>query len=102
MKDGYAVAKAGDGIGMVGSWFREVDRIAGRQMVGQDLRVVKTRGERLENLLEVAGVLHDLVELFKHVFELFVDRNQNMGMLVLVLDDAQLIGVDISLHLFIL
>ena len=99
MKDGYAVAKAGDGIGMVGSWFREVDRIAGRRMFGQDLRVIKTRGERLENLLEVAAVLHDMVELFKHVFELFVHRSQNMGMLVLILDDALLISNDMSLHL---
>ena len=97
MKDGYAVAKAGDGIGMVGSWF-EVDRIAGRRMFGQDLRVIKTRGERLENLLEVAAILHDMVEFFKHAFEPFVDRCQNMGMLVLILDDVLLIGNDMSLH----
>lgn len=77
--------------------FREVGWIAGRRM---HLRVIETSGERfLEELLEVAAVLHDMVEFFKNALELFVESSQNVGVLVLILDDAPLIGDDMTLHL---
>ena len=64
------------------------------------LRVIETSGERfLEELLEVTAVLHDMVEFFKNALELFVESSQNVGVLVLILDDAPLIGDDMSLHL---
>ena len=83
-------------------WFKEVDRIAGRRVGGRDLGVIKPCGERLENLLEVAdvaAVLHDMVELFLNALELFAECSQRMGVLVLIIDDAPLIGNDMSLHL---
>ena len=40
-----------------------------------------------------------MVEFFKHALELFVQRSQNIGMLMLILDDALVIGNDMSLRL---
>jgi hypothetical protein len=67
----------------------------------QDLRVIQTSSELVDKLLEVAvaAVLHDVVELFKNGLELFVERGEKVGLLVLILDDALLIGNDMSLHL---
>ncbi len=47
----------------------------------------------------VAVVLHDMVVFFMNALEPFVECIQNMGVLVLILDDAPLIGNDTSLHL---
>jgi len=77
-------------------------------MCRQDLRVIKTRrglrvikasGELLDKLLKATAVLHHMVEFFKNGVELFVEHRQNVGLLVLILDDALLIGNDMSLHL---
>ena len=61
--------------------------------------VIETCGESVENLVEVAVVLHDMVESFKNALELFVDCSQNVGLFLLILDDMLLIGDGMSLHL---
>jgi hypothetical protein len=97
VKDSYTVTRTGIGIGIVG--LRRSIRMAGRRMCGHDPRVIKTSSERLKKLVEVAAVLHDMVEFFKNALELFVECGQNAGLLVLILDDAPLISSDVSLHL---
>ena len=58
-------------------------------MWGQDRQVIRTI---LDNLLGVAAVLHYVVEFFKNTLELVVERGRSARLLVLILDDALVIG----------
>lgn len=53
----------------------------------------------MKKLVKVAVVLRDMVEFFKDTLELFVECGQNAALLVLIIDDAPLIGNDVSLNL---
>ena len=53
----------------------------------------------MDKLLKVTAVLRHMVEFLKNGVELFVERSQHVGLLMLILGDALLIGNDMSLHL---
>ena len=68
-------------------------------MWGHDLRVIETSGKCLKELVEVAMVLHNMVESFKHGLDLVVEGSRDAGMFVLILNDEPLMGSNVSLHL---